>query len=253
MTIEKLIKYCLQYLEQGSETDIMHTDIYELAEDDTFAEYMKNIEHAIYMGLTRYASSNVLKIAEYEVSKGESIIHLIEEKTLPKRNVDGTIIEGETKLIKRPLFHKIKEIYAETSNGKMLPSVEYFVIGNKIKIKNYNEKYKYFIIYYPTINEFEFYMDETMSDIYDIELSDLGVTDEMAINLKYLIYSELKLEENPNLANVNKNYFETYLSSLDTTQVFTNQTSNFDRTRPDVEADVYSSDYSSEWRDVYGD
>ena len=107
MTIEKLIKYCLQYLEQGSETDIMQSTIYELADDDTFAEYMRNIEHSIYMGLTRYASFNALKIAEYEVSKGESIIHLTETKTRPETG----------KQVKKRMFHKIKEIYAENENG----------------------------------------------------------------------------------------------------------------------------------------
>ena len=250
MTIEKLIKYCLQYLEQGSETDIMNTEIYELAEDDTFAEYIKNIEHSIYMGLTRYSSSNVLKITEFEVPKGESIIHLVKEKNVKKTNSSGSVIN---KLITKPLFHKIKESYAETKDGKMLPSVEYFVIGNKIKIKNYNENYKYYILYYPMINELSFYLDDNETDIYGIDLDELGVTDEMAINLKYHVYSELKLEENPSVANVNKNYFETYLASLDTTQVFTNQTELVNGTRPDVEADVYSSNYGVEWSDIYGD
>jgi hypothetical protein len=253
MTIERLIKYCLQYLEQGSETDIMRTEMGELTEDDTFAEYVRNIEHSIYMGLTRYSSSNVLKIAEFEVSNKGGVVYLTDTKTLPKRNSDYTIIDGQTKTVTRPLFHKIKEIYAETKDGKILPSVEYFVIGNKVKIKNYNSNYKYYILYYPTINELEFYLNPDDLDIYGIELSELGVTDEMAINLKYHVYSELKLEENPSLANTNKNYFETYLSSLDTTQVFNNQTTLVDRMNPDVESEAYSGSYGVEWSDVYGD
>ena len=252
MTIDKLIKYCLQYLEQGSETAIMQTDIYDLLDDDTFAEYTKNIEHSIYMGLTRYSSSNLLKIAEYEVSEPNGVINLIKEEKLPKRNLDGSVIAGETKTVKRPLFHKIKEIYAETKSGDLLPNVEYFVIGNKVKIKNFNSNYKYYILYYPMISDLEFYMETTDKDIYNIELSNLGVTDEMAINLKYLVYSELKMEENPNLANINKNYFETYLSSLEATQVFNNQINLVDTTRPDVESDVYAG-YSREWSDIYGD
>lgn len=243
MTIEKLIKYCLQYLEQGSETDIMQSTIYELADDDTFAEYMKNIEHSIYMGLTRYASSNALKIAEYEVSKGDSIIELTENKTRPETG----------KTVKKRLFHKIKEIYAEDENDNIVPSVDYFVIGDKIKIKNFKENYKYYILYYPTINELEFYIEPDETDIYNIELDNLGVTDEMAINLKYLVYSELKLEENPNLANINKNYFETYLESLNSMQVYNNQTEMINRMNPDVEGESFVSAYSREWSDIYGD
>lgn len=250
MTIEKLIKYCLQYLEQGSETDIMKTSIYDLLDDDTFAEYMKNMEHSIFMGLTRYASSETLKIAEVEFPEDSNTFELTKEYTIPVRNVDGTL-SGEYKTVKKPLFHKVKEIYAENKNGDILPSVEYFVIGNKIKIKKYNPEYKYFILYYPIINDLEIYMKNSDLDIYKIELNALGVTDEMAINLKYLIYSELKLEENPNLANTNKNYFETYLESLKATQVFMNQTEMLNNISPDVEAVGYG--FSREWRDIYGD
>jgi hypothetical protein len=243
MTIEKLIKYCLQYLEQGSETDIMQSSISDLVDDDTFAEYIRNIEHSIYMGLTRYASSNALKIAEYEVPKGESIIPLVENKTRPETG----------KTVKKRMFHKIKEIYAENENKDIVPSVDYFVIGDKVKIKNFKENYKYYILYYPTIYELEFYMTPEDTDIYSIELDELGVTDEMAINLKYLVYSELKLEENPNLANTNKNYFETYLESLNSLQVYNNQTSLVNRMNPDTEAEACSSAYSREWSDIYGD
>lgn len=251
MTIEKLIKYCLQYLEQGSETDIMRTDINYLLEDDTFAEYTKNIEHSIYMGLTRYASSNLLKIAEYEVSKEDgSIIHLVEEKNVKMTNSSGSTI---TRKVTKPRFHKIKEIYAENSKGEIVPSVEYFVIGNKVKIKNFKESYKYYILYYPTIHDLDFYLESESDSIYNIELSELGVTDEMAINLKYHVYSELKLEENPSVANVNKNYFETYLSSLDTIQVFINQTELVNGMNPDVQSESYSSGYGRDWSDIYGD
>ena len=59
MTIETLIKYCLQYLEQDSETNVMKSSISELEENDTFKEYLYNIHHSLYMGLIRYSTSNI--------------------------------------------------------------------------------------------------------------------------------------------------------------------------------------------------
>ena len=43
MTIDKLTKYCLQYLELDTETDVMKTSISELAENDTFLEFTINL------------------------------------------------------------------------------------------------------------------------------------------------------------------------------------------------------------------
>ena len=259
MTIEKLIKYCVQYLEQGSEIDIMSSSIGDLKEDDTFSEYITNIEHSIYMALTRYASSNVLILAEKKFPENveqPGTITLSETKKLPARNADMTIIKNSKneivyKDVTKMLYHKIKEVYAETKEGKILPSVDYYVIGSKIKIKNYNPNYKYYVLYYPTINDLDFYLKIEDMNIYGIELNELGVTDEMAINIKYFVYSELKLEENANLANVNKNYFETYLSTLEENQVQNNQTEMINRTSPDTYSD--SVTYDKEWRDVYGD
>lgn len=256
MTIEKLIKYCVQYLEQGSEIDIMSSSISDLKEDDTFSEYITNIEHSIYMALTRYASSNVLILAEEMFPKDSNTIILSKTEPLPARNADMTIIKnskGEIvyKDVTKMLYHKIKEVYAETQEGKILPSVDYYVIGSKIKIKNYNPNYNYYVLYHPTINDLEFYLSIEDMNIYGIELNKLGVTDEMAINIKYFVYSELKLEENANLANVNKNYFETYLSTLEENQVQNNQTEIINRTSPDSYSD--SVTYNKEWRDIYGD
>ena len=125
------------------------------------------------------------------------------------------------------------------------------MIGKKVKLKNYNPNYSYYVIYHPAVNDLEIYQKNSETDIYNIELNDLGCTDEMAINIKYLVYSELKLEENPNVANINKNYFENYLSSLETQELYFNQnvveTNNFF----DIESGV--TVYSSDWRDIYGD
>lgn len=236
MKIDKLIKYCLQYLEQGSETNVMNLSIAELLDDDSFSEYIVNIESSLFMGLTRYSSSNLLPIRIYDLDKGVYSVNLVEQNN------------GMTK----PLAHSIKEVFATDSKGNIVPNIEYYVIGNNVRIKRPNSSYTYSVIYYPAIHDLEFYLEDSDSTIYDIELNNLGVTDEMAINLKYFIYSDMKLEENPNVANINKNYFETYLASLERTQVVNNQIDLVNRTN----YDCYSDDavtYSQEWRDIYGD
>lgn len=210
MTIKRLIQYCLQYLEPDIDSKILEEDIESLKENDSFAEYINNIEHSIYMGLTRYAASNVLPLKELQLTQRETKV---------VSNINGL-----------PLIHKIKELYAE--NEEEIVNVSYFYVANKIKIKNFNEDYKYFLIYHPTINDLDSYIkSKNLDTIYDLELNNLNgevsVPDEMAINLKYFVYSDLKIEDNPNVANINKNYFESYLDQLKTEEISYTQ-SNFE-------------------------
>lgn len=257
MTIDKLIKYCLQYLELDTETDVMHTSISELAENDTFAEYMNNIENTLFMGLTRYSSSNLLPIKIYEFGEGQTSAELVVEREIPRRESNGDL-KYETngsvsyRKVTKPLAHSIKEVFATDKQGNIISNIEYYIIGNTVKIKKPKNNYQYNVIYYPAIHDFDFYLNVDDVNIYDIELNDLGVTDEMAINLKYFVYSDLKLEENPNIANINKNYFETYLTSLERKQVSFNQTNLVDRTNIDVYSEE-SVGFGKDWRDVYGD
>ena len=101
----------------------------------------------------------------------------------------------------------------------MLPNIPYLIVGSKVILRKIKAGVHYFVLYHPTINDFS-----QRNDYYDIELNEeLGVPDEMAINLKYLIYSDMKIEENPSVANINKNYFENYLSEMQVNQVDNNQ------------------------------
>jgi hypothetical protein len=257
MTIDKLIKYCLQYLELDTETNVMNTSVYELAENDTFVEYMNNIENSLLMGLTRYASSNLLPVKIFAFDEGVYSADLVDTRNIPKRESNGdlkykTSGEIDYKKVTKPLANKIKEVFAINSNGDIISNIEYYVIGNNVRIKKPRKDYQYNVIYYPAIHDFDFYLSVEDTNIYDIELSDLGVTDEMAINLKYFVYSDLKLEENPNLANINKNYFETYLASLERIQVSFNQTELVNRANVDVYGDEVIVN-NREWSDIYGD
>lgn len=220
----------MQYLEQTDDQDVMETELVDLEEDDTFKEYLLNIDHSIYMGLVRYATSMILPLCELEITS--SPFYLTEDATST----------GQT------LFHKIKEIYAVGSLGEIIPNIPYTIIGKKIYVRGYSTDFTYFVVYYPTIHDLEHYISDSMNvqdvdDIDDLDLAEdlngfgLNVPDEMAINIKYLVYSDLKVEENPDVANINKNYFESYLSETARNQVFTNQVEIITRG----------------WGDVYGD
>lgn len=223
MTIEKLAKYCLQALEQDTDTDVMNVSVDELENIDTFAEYIKNMEHSIYMGLVRFATSLILPVQEILMEKGINTLEMTK-----------TLSSG----VKKRYFHQIKEVYATDDVGNITKTnVSYYVIGNKVIIKDFNSDLTYHVIYHPTINQLNEYTQNGNGSIWDIELNDLGVPDEMAINIKFLVYSDMKLEENPNVANTNKNYFESYLNEMKTTQVF----------------NVQSEIITNEWGDVYGD
>ena len=216
MTLEKLKKYCLQYLEQADDVDVMSEDVETLKDNDIFAEYLKNIDHSILMGLVRYATSLILPVCEKSIAQNP--FYLTE---------DGTN-SG------RALYHKIKEIYAIDEQGNLLPNIRYTIVGNKIFLRNPDfTKFEYFVIYHPAIYDLESYVGgdkaQGVTSVDNLDLAmdlngfGLRIPDDMAINIKYLVYSDMKLEESANLANVNKNYFESYLNEMITNQVQNNQ------------------------------
>jgi hypothetical protein len=230
MTLEKLKKYCLQYLEQADDIDVMNEDIETLKENDIFAEYLLNMDHSILMGLVRYATSLILPICEKQITQNP--FFLTENRT----------ISG------KPLYHKIKEIYAIDSNGNMVPNVKYTIIGRKIIIKEpFNSDYTYYVLYYPAIYDLDNYVGanktQHVTEVNQLDLAKdlngfgLSIPDDMAINIKYLVYSDMKLEESATLANINKNYFESYLNEMQTNQVQNNQVEIITR----------------DWGDMYGD
>lgn len=222
MKIEKLTKYCLQYLEQSSDTNVMEESIDDLKNNDEFSEYMNNIEHSIYMGLVRYATSEILPICEMEFDTPNVYV-------TTNKEVNG-----------KRLFHRIIEVYAIDENDNIVSNIPYYTIGKKVQLKLFKTAYKkYVVIYAPTIFDLEEYLTDEIDSIYDLELTDLNgvcVPDEMAINIKYLVFSDMKIEENPSMANYNKNYFENYLAETKANQIDNNQVEIIGR----------------DWGDVYG-
>lgn len=244
MTLEKLKKYCLQYLEQSDDLEIMSQDIDSLESNDIYAEYLLNIDHSILMGLVRYATSLILPLCEKEVTTNP--FYLTE---------DGTANGYK-------LFHKIKEMYAIDENGELLSNVKYTFIGNKCFIKDYKSNYTYFCVYHPTIYELSHYVgakkaqgvtEENNLDLArDLNGNGLNIPDEMAINLKYLVYSDMKLEESSSIANANKNYFESYLAEMQAVQVQNNQVEIVTRDWGDTYGDENKGDTVSEYYAIFG-
>lgn len=201
MTIETLAKHCLQFLEQDSEINVMEESINDLINNDMFSEYLNNIETSIYSGLLRFATSKILPLQEISFEKGINTLDMTE------------------KVSKKRLFHKIQDVYGEDNNGNIILGVKYVIIGNKIKLLNMEKGITYKVVYNPTIHELRYYNE----DIFKIELNDLGIPDEMAEFVKYFVYSDMKMEENPSVASLNKNIFEAYLSQCEINQISYNQ------------------------------
>ena len=74
----------------------------------------------------------------------------------------------------------------------------------------------------------------------------------MAINLKYLVYSDMKLEESASIANANKNYFESYLNEMQAVQVQNNQVEIITRDWGDTYGDENKGDTVSEYYSLFG-
>lgn len=210
MKLDKLGRLCLQYLEQDPDTNLLDDDnsMENLTTNDTFSEYVNNIYHSIYSAISRLVTSKILPLKEVYFEKGKSVLEIVKE--LP----NGAKIRD---------FHEIKEVLALVEDNIVEENVAYTIIGSKIRVRNYNSKFDYLCIYYPTIHDLSSYVKGDML-LWDIDLEELGIPDEIAIIIKYYVYSDLKYEENPSTANAAKNYFETYIEEIKTKQVLSVQT-----------------------------
>lgn len=220
MKLKQLIALSLQYLESDSETLINSStfDAKSYADDDVFGEYIKNIESPIYSAIARYTSSLILPVQEIKLKEKVTVL---EFTRITVKNAEDNFERPLN--VKEKIFKKIKEVYALDSNYKIIHNVPYVLIGSKLIITNFNSNYTYFAVYFPNVMYLDNYRDNSQ-DIYDVDLAYLKVVDdklgevyvnipdEMAINIKYMVYSELKMEDFAAIANNNKNYFEAYLA-----------------------------------------
>lgn len=201
MILDKLGRLCLQQLEQDPDIDVTSEEytMEELSTNDTYAEYVNNIYHSIFSALVRFANNKILPIKEAQFPKGKSVLEL---------NNDNGIRD----------FHEIKEVYATKDDNFVDERVSYIVIGSKIRIKNFNNNYDYWCVYYPTIHDLATYQKRNES-IWDVDLEKMGIPDEMAIMVKYYVYADLKYEENASTATNFRNVFENYIADMKTIQV----------------------------------
>lgn len=220
MTVETLIKLSLQYLEVDSDMNTSEiTDIDDIKASDTFTEYLNNVETAIYSGISRYAASLVLPLQEIKL---DNKVTILEFNNPTVKNGDNNTIR--TINTKEKIFKRIKEVYALDENSNVKHNIKYTLIGSKLIITDFKSDYNYYVVYHPNVLYFDNYRDNSQTK-YDVELSYMKLTDptlgaiyvnipdEMAINIKYMVYSELKQEDYTAIANANRNYFEAYLDA----------------------------------------
>ena len=200
MKLKTLKKLCLSYLEQD-DTNVMKTEIRVLEQDDVFKEYLNNIDGSIYNAISRLVQSYKLPIM-----------------TLPVK-----FDEFENNMVRLPQnCYQVKEISLMTKEG-LYGNIKYQVVGNSVFIPNIVANTMYLIVYYPRFLYFDSYLNDELTDINEIDLAENGLPDELAITIKYAVFGDMKSEENPNLAVVNRNYFESILSENNRVDIITNQ------------------------------
>ena len=226
MKLSKLEALCLQFLEMDSDTNTANEEdsegISSLQTNDTFSEYLNNFEHSIFIAFSRFSKANILPIQEIELKSKITNLKLT-KVSVKNDDADNT----KTYTTNQKIFNKIHAVYALDTNEKVIHNVPFTLIGTKLILDNYNSKYSYFCIYHPALMYLDNYADGSQENT-DIELSELKVTDEvlgeivvsipddMAIMAKYMVYSEMKLEENASVAIVQKNVFESYIENAKT-------------------------------------
>lgn len=228
MKLSKLEALCLQFLEMDSDTNTANEEdsdgISSLQNNDTFSEYLNNFEHTIFMALTRFSQANILPVQEIELKSKITNLRL---SNVSVQNETNNNIKTYT--TSQKIYNKIHSVYSIDS-AENIRLAQYTLIGTKLILDNYNKNLKYYCVYYPSLMYLDNYADGSQTNV-DIELTDLKVTDsvlgeinvcipdDMAIMTKYMVYSEMKLEENANVATSQKNIFESYITEAQTIQV----------------------------------
>lgn len=203
MKLELLKKLILNYLEPDDSVDIQNTDISDLTSNDTFSEYLLNMDSSIYNAIARIVTAKVLPPKTFEFSYKELNNQKIYD--IPKKDI-----------------YEIDKISLIDVRG--IHNVGYSVFANKIYLEEPKKNGTYIVTYSPNVDYFTSYLNDEITDINDIDLNDLGIPDNIAIIIKFYVYADLKTEENASLANVNRNYFEEAIASITRNDSYTIQT-----------------------------
>lgn len=190
MTLGNVKRLCLALLEQDIDTNVMEESLDNIEENDVFKEYLNNMDGAIFNAISRLVTNKKLPIVVKIIGKSDfdSGLYQLPEDT-----------------------YQFKELAAMTKDG-VNGNIKYQVIGKTLYLPQVQYE-KYLLMYHPRFFYFDKYAKlDGVEDINEIELSNHNLPDELAINIRYAVYGDMKTEENSGLALNYKNYFEAILN-----------------------------------------
>lgn len=187
MTKGQLIVNCIKLLNENNSEQIDDTTV---SNNPEFLDRTTVIVPSINRALLRLSELKKLPQSEYTVSYDEKY----RNKTI---KVDTTIVNDMTHINNIMLLND-EEGYIETN-------VSYFLEGNYLILPPISRGEKYVIFYEPPVK----WVLETDEDLVEIEYPDYILQ-----CIPYFVKADIFEEDNPSLANLARNIFESYASQI---------------------------------------
>lgn len=188
MKLIDLKKQTLQLMLVEDE-EITNEDILNGNED--YSQYLNNFIGSFNGAISRGIITKIIPYKSFFITFDES-------------NVKNKTIKTDTREKANDIY-EIEQVFYIDERGKY-KNTQFQLIGNYIildGVKNVNCKYE--VVYSPTIRIVE-------DDENNLELTDLGISNEFANAIKYYIKADLYEQDDATLAVNSRNIFENYIS-----------------------------------------
>ena len=222
VTIEDVKKESLKLLGATLSDDISSQSIPALIEkDDTYAQYLLNMDESINRALTRIVNEGKLPEKTFSIVYSEE-------------NQDGVVVNGSNMFITLEKcasdFRELIKIDFVTSRGDIVRDVEYGILGEEILLPciKEGERYVFSYKYAPPMVSPLMPLSEKARKWQEVDMSlgdggnygagaynknTLGIPDELANIIPKFVFGELYLHDDPTVAMYQgTNQFEAYLA-----------------------------------------
>ncbi|MBQ9113906.1 MAG: hypothetical protein IJY05_03180 [Clostridia bacterium] len=218
-TIEDIKRAALQLLGANLSDDIYGQSIPELIEkDDTYAQYLVNMDASINRAIKRMVQKGVLPDKTYTLEYAESYQDGIAVN-------GGDMVVSVEKLIDG--FRELKRVDFIDRRGNIYQDVDYGVLGDDILLKalQENERYVFTYSYAPAQISPIMALSQQATDWKNAEIAakntgegaynknTLDIPDDLASIIPKFVFGELYMHDEPSVAMYQGiNPFEAYLS-----------------------------------------
>ena len=218
-TIEDIKRAALQLLGANLSDNLYGQSIPELIEkDDTYAQYLVNMDESINRAIKRMVQKGVLPDKTYTLAFSESY-----EEGIAVNG--GNMVVSAEKIIEG--FRELKRVDFLDSRDMLHQDVDYALLGEEILLKSLreNERYVFTYSYAPVKISPIMALSKEAKKWHDDELSigntgegaynknTLDIPDELASIIPKFVFGELYMHDEPSVAMYQGiNPFEAYLS-----------------------------------------